>query len=301
VTAYPRLSSPAVIGFVGLGRMGLPMTTRLAAAGYRVRGLDVSETARAAFSAVPGSRLAEDMGAVAAGADAVVLMLPDSAVIRQVTAEQGLLAAMRPGMMLIDMSSSEPAATRQLAQQAADSGITMIDAPVSGGVPGAVRGTLTIMAGGPAEAVAAARPMLEVLGSRVLHVGPAGAGHAVKALNNLLSGVHLLATSEAMLAGQDFGLDPAVLLDVLNTSSGRSGSTENKWPNYVLTGSFDSGFGLRLLVKDMRIALGLARETGTVPRLAELATAMWAEAAQALPADADHTEIVKWIQSGEPK
>jgi 3-hydroxyisobutyrate dehydrogenase len=299
VTVHLPLSTPAVIGFVGLGRMGVPMTTRLAAAGYNVQGFDVSEAARAALSAVPGAHAVEDLGGVAAGADAVVLMLPDSAVIRQVTGEQGLLAAMRPGMMLVDMSSSEPAATRQLAVQAADSGITMIDAPVSGGVPGAVRGTLTIMAGGPADAVAAARPMLEVLGSRVLHMGPAGAGHAVKALNNLLSGIHLLATSEAMLAGQEFGLDPAVLLDVLNTSSGRSGSTENKWPNYVLTGSFDSGFGLRLLVKDMRIALGLARETGSAPRLAELATAMWAEAGQALPPDADHTEIVKWIQSGE--
>ena len=295
-----RLSAPATIGFVGLGRMGIPMTARLAAAGYHVQGFDVSETARAAFSAAgPGSFPVEDLGRVAAGAAAVVLMLPDSAVIRQVTGEQGLLAAMRPGTMLIDMSSSEPAATRQLAVQAERSGITMIDAPVSGGVPGAVRGTLTIMAGGPAEVVAAARPMLEVLGSRVLHVGPAGAGHAVKALNNLLSGIHLLATSEAMLAGQESGLDPAVLLDVLNTSSGRSGSTENKWPNYVLTGSFDSGFGLRLLVKDMRIALGIAAETGSASRLAETAIDMWAEAARTLPPDADHTEIVKWLQSGD--
>ena len=295
-----RLSAPATIGFVGLGRMGIPMTARLAAAGYHVQGFDVSETARAAFSAAgPGSFPVEDLGRVAAGAAAVVLMLPDSAVIRQVTGEQGLLAAMRSGTMLIDMSSSEPAATRQLAAQAERSGITMIDAPVSGGVPGAVRGTLTIMAGGPAEVVAAARPMLEVLGSRVLHVGPAGAGHAVKALNNLLSGIHLLATSEAMLAGQESGLDPAVLLDVLNTSSGRSGSTENKWPNYVLTGSFDSGFGLRLLVKDMRIALGIAAETGSASRLAETAIDMWAEAARTLPPDADHTEIVKWLQSGD--
>jgi 3-hydroxyisobutyrate dehydrogenase len=290
------------VGFVGLGRMGVPMATHLAVAGYQVRGHDVSEQARQRFAAaaaaagtavqVPGT-----LAAVARDADAVILMLPDSRVVKQVTGEQGLLSAMAAGGLLIDMSSSEPVATERLARQAVMKDIAVVGAPVSGGVIGAEQASLTVMAGGSAAAVDRARPALEVVGRRLVHAGTMpGAGHALKALNNLLSAVHLLATSEAMLAGQRYGLDPAVMLEAINASSGRSGSTQNKWPNYVLTGTYDSGFSASLLVKDMLIGLGVEREFGTGAGLAELATEMWRRAATWLPAGADHTEVVRWLE-----
>jgi 3-hydroxyisobutyrate dehydrogenase len=127
-------------------------------------------------------------------------------------------------------------------------------------------------------------------------VGPIGSGDAVKALNNLLSAAHLWVTSEAMLVGQRFGIDPQALLEVFNASSGRSGSTENKWPNFILPGSFDSGFALQLMLKDMRIATRLARECGLPSRLGESAVELWAEAASELDPAADHTEVARYLE-----
>jgi 3-hydroxyisobutyrate dehydrogenase len=275
------------------------MAAHLAEAGYLVAGHDISDEARQRVTgAAPAVEVPGTLADVARSAEAVILMLPDSTVIKQVTGEQGLLAAMPEGCLLIDMSSSDPAATERLARQASTRDIAVVGAPVSGGVIGAVRASLTIMAGGALPAVERAWPALEVMGGRVLHVGTQpGAGHALKALNNLLSAIHLLATSEAMVAGTRFGLDPAVMLDAINISSGRSGSTENKWPNYVLTGAYDSGFSASLLVKDMLIGLGVEKEFGAGFRLAEIATEMWRRAATWLPAGADHTEVVRWLEN----
>ena len=294
------------VGFVGLGRMGLPMASRLAAAGYEVRGFDTAEPARAAFQRAasqpaavrPAASGAVDTLAEAAdGAEAVVLMLPDSNVIRAVAVDDGLLSAMRPGALLIDMSSSEPAKTEALAAVAEARAVHVVGAPVSGGVKGAADGTLTIMAGGPGPAVDGSRPILDLLGSRVIHVGDApGAGHALKALNNLLAAITMLATSEAMLAGQRLGLDPAVMLDVINTSTGRSFATERNWPDHVLPCGFDSGFAMRLMLKDTLIGLGVEQSAGTGAALAETAAGMWRRAASWLPAGADHTEIVRWLE-----
>ena len=285
--------SGSVIGFVGLGNMGLPMAGRLAEAGYAVRGYDIDGPARERFPGAVGS-----VAEVAASAAAVILMLPDSAVVRSVLLDDGLLACMTPGTVLVDMSSSEPVRTRELAALAEQHGVPMVDAPVSGGVRGAVAGSLMIMAGGPAGPVAAVRGTLEVLGKQVLHVGPVGAGHALKALNNLLSATHLLVSSEAMLVGQEFGLDPEVMLEAINGSSGSSASTVTKWPRFMLGRGFDSGFPVRLMLKDMRIAIGLAGATGCPAHLGEAAVELWAEAADQLPADADHTEILRWLEAG---
>jgi 3-hydroxyisobutyrate dehydrogenase len=197
--------------------------------------------------------------------------------------------------MVIDMSSSDPARTRDLAARAAESRVALIDAPVSGGVAGARAGSLTIMVGGSPEAFELARPMLAAIGKRVVHAGDVGAGHAVKALNNLMSAAHLVVSSEALIAGRRFGLDPAVMLEIINGSSGRSGSTENKWPNYVLPEKFDAGFSVRLMVKDMRLALGIERSTGTPSAVSEAALAAWEAALADLPSGADHTEIARWL------
>jgi 3-hydroxyisobutyrate dehydrogenase len=286
------LGPGAVIGFVGLGNMGFPMAERLAEAGYTVRGYDADPAVRAKFAgAVASAEAAADTAA------AVILMLPNSAVVRSVLLDDGLLAHLAPGAVLIDMSSSEPVQTRELAATAGEHDVPMVDAPVSGGVRGAVAGSLMIMAGGAPEPVAAVRGMLEVLGKKVLHVGPVGAGHALKALNNLLSATHLLVSSEAMLVGKEFGLDQEVMLEAINGSSGSSASTVNKWPRFMLGRGFDSGFGLRLMLKDMRIAVGLAQATGWPSRLGEAAVDLWAEAAERLPADADHTEILRWLET----
>jgi 3-hydroxyisobutyrate dehydrogenase len=286
-----RAGLPPVVGFVGLGRMGTPMVRRLAAAGVAVRGYDAVPRPELAGAVT----LVEKATQVAEGAPVVILMLPDSDAVEAVSRAGGLLDALTPGTVLVDMGSSEPLRTRALAEEVERHGATLVDAPVSGGVSGATAGTMTIMVGGPEDVVAGLVPLFAALG-RMRHVGPVGAGHALKALNNLMSAAHLLASSEALLAGQRFGLDPAVMLEAVNTSSGRSGSTENKWPNFVLPGTFDSGFALDLMLKDIRIALGLAEATGAPSALAARTVELWAEAAAALGPGADHTEIVRWLR-----
>jgi 3-hydroxyisobutyrate dehydrogenase len=288
---------PSAVGFVGLGRMGEPMARRLAAGAVAVHGYDAAPGSLAALDGVVTS--VDSAAAASAGVPIVILMLPDSDVVEKVL-DGGLLDALATGALLVDMSSSEPLRTRALAERIAERGVTLVDAPVSGGVSGARAGTLTIMVGGPTEAVATLSPLLSLMG-RVRHVGAVGAGHALKALNNLMSAAHLLASSEAILAGERFGLDPAVMLDAVNGSSGRSGSTENKWPNFVLPETYDSGFTADLMVKDIRIALGLAEATGAPSELAARTVELWGRAVEELGPGADHTEIVRWLRrAGEP-
>lgn len=290
------LAPGAALGFVGLGNMGTPMARRLVSAGYTVRGFDTGHDARARLADHGGTPV-DELADVTEGADAVLLMLPGSDVVEHVLGDGGLLDALQPGTVLLDMSSSRPHSTRRVAEWSASRGVPVVDAPVSGGVGGAEAGTLTVMAGGAEADVARVRPVLECLGHRVSHVGGIGAGHALKALNNLMSGAHLLVSSEALLAGREFGLEPAAMLEVVNGSSGRSGSTETKWPKFVLPGTFDSGFGLRLMLKDMRIAVDLARELGWPSALGESAVELWANAADELPPSADHTDIVRWLEN----
>jgi 3-hydroxyisobutyrate dehydrogenase len=269
------------------------MSSRLIAAGHSVRGFDLSDDARdrlAQAGGTPASSAAE----AAAGADLTVLMLPNSAIVTSVVDELLAAGALADGALVVDMSSSEPLETRALSERLAAVGVRLVDAPVSGGVTGANAGTLTIMVGGSDDDVAEARAVLDHLG-RVVPTGAVGSGHAVKALNNLLSATHLWVTSEAIEAGIRFGLDPEVMLSVFNGSSGRSGSTENKWPNFILPGTFDSGFGLRLMLKDMRIAAGLARAVGAPSELGEDAIGFWATAADELEPTADHTRVAEWI------
>ncbi|MBM9509112.1 NAD(P)-dependent oxidoreductase [Actinacidiphila acididurans] len=281
------------VAFVGLGKMGLPMAKRLVEGGIRTVGYDVGPAARDSFAAA-GGEVADSAAVAVAGAATVILMLPDSGIVESVLDDPEVVAALAPGTTVVDMSSSEPARTRALAERLAARGIPMIDAPVSGGVARAVTGKLAVMVGGDDADVERAEPLLTLLGT-IYRSGGVGSGHAVKALNNLMSATHLLVTSEAILAGRRFGLDPAQVLEIVNASSGRSGSTENKWPRFVLPGTYDSGFGLRLMLKDMRIAVALADQVGLPSRLGADAVELWAKAAEELPADADHTEIARWL------
>jgi 3-hydroxyisobutyrate dehydrogenase len=285
--------APTSVGFWGLGNMGGPMARRLLAAGIRVLGFDVSSAARERFAAAGGVVLdgPEPLGEVGA----LILMLPNSDIVEEVLLRGDVAGALRPGTPIIDMSSCEPLRTQALATALADRGLRLIDAPVSGGVSGAENGTLSIMAGGTESDVAAVAGLLRHLGTPT-RVGPSGAGHALKALNNLLSATHLWVTSEAILVGERFGLDPEVMLSTINGSSGRSGSTQNKWPNFILPGAYDSGFGLQLMLKDMKIATGLARELGMPIPLGDAAVSQWSRAADGLPATADHTEIARFLE-----
>ncbi|WP_342660467.1 2-(hydroxymethyl)glutarate dehydrogenase [Rhodococcus ruber] len=281
------------IAFIGLGNMGAPMAQRLLEAGHRVIGYDTSADALRVLSE-EGGVAASSAASAASDADVTVLMLPNSEVVEAVL-DSGLAAALKPGSILMDMGSSEPLRTRALATKLSrERSVELVDAPVSGGVKGAVAGTLTIMVGGREYSVARVTPILERLG-RPVAVGDVGAGHALKALNNLLSATHLLVSSEALHVGARFGLDPEIMLDVINASSGRSGSTQSKWPDFVLPQTYDSGFALMLMLKDMRIATGLARQMGLPSLLGEEAVAQWARASEALGPSADHTEIARWI------
>jgi 3-hydroxyisobutyrate dehydrogenase len=288
------LAPPAVVGMLGVGQMGYPMASRLLDVGYTIRCYDDDPHARDRAES-RGFIAADTPVEVLTGAHAVLLSLPSSDVVEEVLRGGGLVERAEPGTVLVDMGSSRPASTRDLGRRFAARQVGYVDAPVSGGVSGAEAGSLTIMVGGPEWAVTTVRPLLDAVGSKVLYVGDVGAGHALKALNNLLSATHMLATSEAMRIGEAFGLDPETMLAALNSSSGRSGSTEVKWPRYVLGNRYDSGFALRLMLKDMRIAVELATDTGRPAGLGETAVRLWDEAAQSLPPDADHTEIVRWL------
>jgi 3-hydroxyisobutyrate dehydrogenase len=280
----------ASIAVIGLGNMGAPMAERLVAAGHAVTGIDPSSSARerlVATGATTSKHLVD-----ARGADVVILMLPDSNVVAQVVT--GLLEAGISDTTVVDMSSSEPARTRGEAERLQAAGVAFADAPVSGGVGGAVAGTLTVMVGGSDEVVAGIRPILSHLGT-VRHVGPVGAGHAIKALNNLTSAAHLWLTSEVVYIAERYGIQPSTALEVLNGSSGRSGSSEAKWPKFILPGSFDSGFAAGLMLKDIRIATKLADEVGRPSVLGDDVERLWAEAVEALPAGADHTRIAEYL------
>ena len=285
------------VAFVGLGAMGVPMAQRLVDAGLAVKGFDVATGARerAGSRGVP---CVSTFGDAVAGADVVVTILPDSDAVESVLNDAAVLDLLSPTALVVDMSSSEPMRTRALAGRLGEHGVRLIDAPVSGGVAGAESGRLTVMVGGSPGDVDEARPVLEALG-RVVHVGPTGSGHAVKALNNLLSATHLLSACEALMIGQRFGLDPQVMLNVFNGSSGRSGSTENKLPNFILPETFNSGFGLRLMVKDLRIAVELASRVDVDCELSTEALELWTEAALDLAPTADHTEIARWLVDRE--
>ena len=197
------------------------------------------------------------------------------------------------------MSSSDPLGTRKLGDSLAAAGIALVDAPVSGGVRRAADGTLAIMAGGEGAVIDRIEPLLAAIGRSIFRTGPLGSGHAMKALNNYVSGAGLVAALEALRVGSAFGLDPAVIVDVLNASTGRNNSTENKLKQFVLSESFASGFSLGLMAKDIRTADELARALGIPAPLAERTAALWVEAARLLGPDADHTEVDR--AAGRPR
>lgn len=283
------------VAFVGLGMMGLPMASRLVAAGFDVRGSDLSEKARAAFAANGGTACAGAREA-ADGASILITMLPDDRVVREaLLGPDGAIQTLGAGALVVDMSSSAPVATQKLAGELSLKNVSLIDAPVSGGVRRALDGTLSIMVGGDEGAIDRALPLLEAMGKSIFSTGPIGSGHAVKALNNYVSAAGLAAACEAAIIAEKFGIDPNVLVDVLNVSTGRNNSTEVKMKPFILSGSFASAFSMQLMAKDLRTAADLAGQIGIDASGARDAAELWTQASQALGKSADHTEIYRFL------
>jgi 3-hydroxyisobutyrate dehydrogenase len=284
------------IGFIGLGMMGLPMARSLLARGVAVLACDTAAAARDALAegAAPGAvAFAADPAGVAAGADVVVLMLPDSRSVGAVMA--ALLPALRPGMLVIDMGSSEPAETRRLAALAEARGARLVDAPVSGSVAKATTGTLAIMVGGDDAAFAQAEPVLRGMGEAIIRTGEVGSAHAMKALNNFVYAAGLLATAEALRMGAALGLDLGILTDVMNASSGRNVATETKARQEIIPGRYAGGFQLGLMRKDLETAGGIAAGAGVGSPSLALCRALWTEAVERLGPKVDNTEIHRFL------
>jgi len=286
------------VTFIGLGTMGQPMVGNLA------RSVPV-----AVYDANPDAidTAARNDGVTAlaslvdgAGASVVILMLPNSTVVERVLGDprdpDSFTGRLRPGTLVVDMGSSAPQVTQSLAERLRERGVAMVDAPVSGGPRKAATAELTIMAGGPAEDYERVLPVLRAMGTSVTHVGPVGSAHALKALNNLLSAIGLVGALEVLTAGTKFGLDPRIMLDVINRSTGRNQSTEVKIGPEVLDGRFQVGFSLPLTVKDITTALDLSTSLGLSPEVSQ-ACVRFSQAALAGLGEEnpDQSEIARYL------
>lgn len=283
------------VGFIGLGNMGWPMAACLVKAGFTVHANDSRKEVADNFVQQVGGFAPDSLRQLAETSDIVVTMLPTSVIVEHVLSggDDNVFAGMKPGTIVIDMTSGVPSVTQRLAEKVAALGGILIDAPVSGGVPRAKTGQLAIMVGGDDAAIEKARPVLAAMGTSILKTGGVGSGQAMKALNNLVSAGGFLIGIEALLIGQRFGLDPAVMTDVLNAATGMNNSTQKKFKQYVLSRSFDAGFTMGLLAKDLSIALQVARETSTAAPLSAMVREFIVSAEAQFGAGSDHTEMAK--------
>jgi 3-hydroxyisobutyrate dehydrogenase len=280
------------VGFIGIGNMGRPMAANLLKGGYQVVAYDVDAKRAAQFATDAGAKSAATLAELGKQVDAIVTMLPTGKEVRAclLETEGGALAANLPkGAIVMDMSSADPVGTRELHADLAKRGLVLVDAPVSGGVPRATDGSLAIMIGGDAAAVAQAKPVLEKMGTRLFEVGRPGNGHAMKALNNFVAGTGFIAVAEAVLVGKSFGLDPNVMMDVMNVSTGKNFNTENVVKQHVISRQFASGFALGLLAKDVGIADGLAKALNIHSPMIDMSSTLLGEAREKVGFEKDHT------------
>lgn len=283
----------AVVGVIGLGNMGRGMALSLKRAGYDVLGTDASASVRNEL-ALAGIAVFEGVAKLCARADLLVLSLPTAEIVEVVVAgEGGILAHARSGLRVVDTSTSHPETTRRLAAALAAHGMAMIDAPVSGGPKGAMSATMTMVIGGADEDVAAVEPVLADMSAKRVHVGPVGAGHVCKIINNLLCAAHLLTAAEAMRIAREAKVDPVRLFEGINAGSGRSGVTQVNLPTWILNGAFDSGFTMKLMRKDVRLARQLVGELGLALPIAEEAARLWADSADTINDSEDFNRIVE--------
>lgn len=289
----------ARIGFIGIGNMGEPMAGHLARAGYKVQVYDIDRAKCERFAAANGATAAATLEELGRNANVIITMLLDGKLVEQVLLGRdgqpdAVLNTLTSGSIIIDMSSSSPIGTRALGEKLAQRGMLFIDAPVSGGVKGAVAGNLAIMTGGDRSLVDRCDPLLANIGKR-LYIGPLGSGHAAKALNNYVSATGLAAAAEALIIAQRFGIAPQVMNDALNASSGRNNSTENKMAQFILSKKYNAGFTVGLMAKDLSLAMEVAEACKVDAELGHASLKVWKQAESALGGRADHTEIAKYL------
>ena len=290
------MSPDARIGFVGLGAMGAPISEAIAAGGHALVVHD--RDARALEAAVAaGAVAAPSARAVADVAEVVFVSLPTPDVVLEVACGDGGLAGGGAMHTYVDLSTTGAVVAAEVAAKLASQGIDVLDAPVSGGVAGARARTLAVIAAGEPHVFERMRPLLELFGGNVFHVGDApGQGQTAKLLNNLLSATATAITSEAVTMGLAAGLDPATLLGVFNAGTGRNMATAQKFPAHVLTRRFDSGFRLELMAKDLELCMAEARGRQVPMLLGGLVQQIWTLARTQSASDADHTEIVRLFE-----
>ncbi|MFT4101375.1 MAG: 3-hydroxyisobutyrate dehydrogenase [Burkholderiaceae bacterium] len=290
------------IAFIGLGNMGAPMAQNLIKAGHSLVVFDLSKAAIDTAVAA-GAKAAESAAAAVAGAEVVVSMLPASQHVESLyLGDDGLIARIEPGTLIVDCSTISPASARKVAEAAKARGLPMIDAPVSGGVGGAVAGTLTFIVGGAQEDFERARPVLGQMGKNIFHAGGSGAGQTAKICNNMLLGILMAGTSEALALGVANGLDPAVLSDIISKSSGRNWATElynpypGVMPNVPASNQYAGGFGVDLMLKDLGLAAEAAMATRSSIPLGEMARNLYSMHSQGGAGGLDFSSIIRLLQ-----
>jgi 3-hydroxyisobutyrate dehydrogenase len=283
------------VAFLGLGAIGRPMARGVAAAGFPLTVWNRTAARAEEFARQHKAHRAASAAEAVRDAEVVITCLSTSADVEQVL-DQATLHALKPGAILLDCTSGDPATSRRLAEKLRARKVAFVDAPVSGGVKGAEEGTLTVMCGGAAADVERVRPVIESFGKKVVHCGPVGAGDAVKAMNQALLAITIWGTGEALTTLAKSGVSPQVALEVINASSGRSNASMNLFPERVLTRAFPRTFRLALLDKDARIAAQIARDEKVPSPLTQLAADLCTLAHQELGEEADHVEAVKVIE-----
>jgi 3-hydroxyisobutyrate dehydrogenase len=283
----------ARIGFAGLGAIGRPIAVHLAQSGDLAVWNRTASRA-ASFAAETGATQVDTPRALAEGRDVIFTCLPNSPEVEALLdGPDGLEAGLGTGALLVDLTSGIPEVSRRIADRLAGRGVGFVDAPVSGGTKGAESGTLTIMVGGAPEDFARARPLLERFGRRIVHVGPVGAGHALKAVHNALIAVNIFAIGEALTALAKAGVTPRAALDVINNANGRSFVSEQLVPERVLSGAWPRTFRLALLDKDVDIARAVMEAQGIEAPMIGTVSRLLHEARAELGEEADHVEAIK--------
>ena len=281
------------VGLIGLGNMGRGMALTLKRKGFELVGTDVSTATRESL-AKEGISVRETIGEVVSECDLVILSLPTAAIVEQVVSgPNGILANAKPDLLVVDTSTSHPETTRRLARALNAAGMSMLDAPVSGGPKGAITATMAMVIGGAKEDLERAEPILAAMTAKRVHVGDIGAGHVAKIANNLFAAAHLLIAGEVTRMAAKAGVPTEQLLQGINAGSGRSFITEHSYPTWIMNGQFDSGFTMKLMRKDVRLSQELISALAIdLPMSAKVAE-LWALSAQSISDDEDFNRIVE--------
>lgn len=286
------------IGFIGLGVMGAPMSSHLAEAGYSLVLHDIDRaSAEAARGRNDRITIVDTPQAVAKQSDVVITMLPSGKYVQQVAlGAQGLIHGFRSGSLLLDTSSSEPWLTLATAGALAAKDIEMVDAPVSGARAGAESGELVFMVGGNRQAVDRVQPLLDIMGKQSFHLGPVGSGHTMKCINNTITAMTFLATAEGLVLGKRAGLDPEVMTDVLNNSTGMSWISRTHIKQRIISRKFDDPFRLALMLKDVGIATQLAADLEMSLPLLRTGHELWQKADEHAGGGSSVSELARWVE-----